>query len=374
MKLRKCVDQFRKYYRSYRIRESYKKLYRKIGEQNPSLIKPVLGEKEWKEKWSKMDRNIMPYSYRIFSRFIGQDLNIIPLELFANVIEPILCPPLFYPYYNDKNIFDKLFPSGMLPRTFVRNIRGVFYDSNYQFIENPISEKYLYSNKIILKPAVGGESGIGVQIFMRIGDKWLNKSHEELTIDYLKKNYVSDYIIQECLQQNDRMAFYNASSVNTIRIMTYRSVMTDEVFIPNAILRIGALGAEVDNAHHGGMFCGISPNGELGKYVCNYLGEKRTSFNGIDFSDATYTVPNYNGALDFAKVIAKQVIHHRLLALDIMIDSLGNPRLIEVNVGGFSGWLFQFTTGAVLGEHTDEVIDYCINHHIGRKNWTVLLG
>ena len=71
-------------------------------------------------------------------------------------------------------------------------------------------------------------------------------------------------------------------------------------------------------------------------------------------------------------MIARQVIHHRLLALDIMIDSLGNPRLIEINVGGFSGWLFQFTTGTVLKEHTDEVIDYCVNYM--RKTGTFRLG
>ena len=52
------------------------------------------------------------------------------------------------------------------------------------------------------------------------------------------------------------------------------------------------------------------------------------------------------------------MLHHRLLALDIMLDEQGNPKLIEVNVGGFSAWLFQYTNGSAFGQYTDEVISF----------------
>lgn len=154
------------------------------------------------------------------------------------------------------------------------------------------------------------------------------------------------------------MAQFNNTSVNTIRVMTYRSLATNEVVIPNAILRVGAEGKDVDNAHAGGMFCGISANGVLGKYMCDYLGNKKKSFNGVDYSNSDFCIPNYNRVKEFAKQVADKVLHHRLLALDIMLDEQGNPKLIEVNVGGFSAWLFQYTNGSAFGQYTDEVISF----------------
>ena len=70
------------------------------------------------------------------------------------------------------------------------------------------------------------------------------------------------------------------------------------------------------------------------------------------------SVPNYNRVKEFAKEVADKVLHHRLLALDIMLDEQGNPKLIEVNVGGFSAWLFQYTNGSAFGQYTDEVISF----------------
>ena len=73
-------------------------------------------------------------------------------------------------------------------------------------------------------------------------------------------------------------------------------------------------------------------------------------------------MPYYDKVIDFAKDVARHIPHHRLLALDIMLDENNNPRLIEFNVEKYSVWLFQFTTGGAFGEFTDEIIDYCAEH------------
>lgn len=41
-----------------------------------------------------------------------------------------------------------------------------------------------------------------------------------------------------------------------------------------------------------------------------------------------------------------------------MLNNEGITKLIEVNVGGFSAWLFQYTNGSAFGEYTDEVISF----------------
>ena len=58
--------------------------------------------------------------------------------------------------------------------------------------------------------------------------------------------------------------------------------------------------------------------------------------------------------------IADCNIHCRLLAFDLCLDSAGNPRVIELNVGMFSWWLFLFIAQDVFAGKTQAVIDYCL--------------
>lgn len=344
-------SQIRYAIQNFFLRRSYQKLYQEIYKNNSFLKKKAILEDEWLHKWKSWDSHITIDSFRIFSRYIGADLNILPLEYCATVIEPFLDPKQFWAYYNDKNMFDKIFGSDVLPKTIIRNIDGVYYTKDYKIYKEEYLSIPIDFKSVIVKPTIDGESGKGVT-------KLQLTSNEKIKLDSLNRKFGKNFIVQECLQQHPYMSQFNATSVNTIRIMTYRSLLTNEVVIPNAILRVGAEGKSVDNAHAGGMFCGISSDGVLGKYMCDYLGNKKSIFNGVDYSNSFFCIPNYDNVKEFAKEVAGKVLHHRLLALDIMLNNEGIPKLIEVNVGGFSAWLFQYTNGSAFGEYTDEVITF----------------
>ena len=281
------------------------------------------------------------------------------------MVEPILDPLRYTPYYSDKNMFDKLFGHRAMPRTIFRKMHGFYYDKDYQRID--ISKDSILNNilntadcpKIVIKPTVDSCSGNSVRLFEKNNNNWSEiGSGEELDLTYLTTKYGDDIIVQECLEQADFMSYYNPTSVNTLRLTLYRSVVTDECHIPSAIIRIGKNGSLVDNAHAGGGYVGIKSDGTLCNKVLNQYGETTTEFNGIDFTKE-HKIPNWDKVIEFAKYIGKNVPHHRLLALDIMVDKDNNPRLIEFNCEAYSMWLFQFTMGAALGEYTDEIIEYC---------------
>lgn len=121
------------------------------------------------------------------------------------------------------------------------------------------------------------------------------------------------------------------------------------------------MGSVVDNAHAGGCFVGIDiENGNLMNCVLDQYGRRYGTFNNIDFG-LQQQIPYdlWIKVLQFVKSIGKYVPHHRLLALDIMIDKNGNPRLIEFNVEYYGMWAFQFSVGAAFGKYTDEILDYC---------------
>ena len=345
----------------------YKRYYKYLLKKNNINNTPCYNEHEWIKKWATLGRP-NPIYYRLFSHYTGHNVNIIPENISRNIIEPILNPLQYTAYYSDKNIFDKLFPKGTMPQTIFRKIGGFYYDSEYTRLKLE-DDELLYKilsesncSKIVIKPAVDSSSGKGVRLFEYKNNRWLELgTSNELNIHYLTINYSDNLIVQECLEQAEFMSYYNPTSVNTLRLTLYRSVIDDECYIPSAIIRIGKNGALVDNAHAGGGYVGIKLDGTLCNKVLNQYGETLHQFNNIDFSKE-HKIPNWGEILEFAKSVGRNIPHHRLLALDIMIDKAGTPRLIEFNNKAYSMWLFQFTTGPALGEFTDEIIKHCIKY------------
>ena len=104
---------------------AFKSRYLELLKINNIPNKPAEGEAEWIEKWSTLGKPYTVY-YRLFSHYIGQNINIIPEDICRNIVEPIMDPLRYTAYYADKNIFDKLFRQGTLPKTIFRKIRGVY--------------------------------------------------------------------------------------------------------------------------------------------------------------------------------------------------------------------------------------------------------
>ena len=339
----------------------YLNYYKKVIAYNPEILK-VRRERErvWLQKWRKYDRHLSPLAYRVFSYYIGEDLNIMPMELCVNVVERVLTPSSFSDYYSDKNSLGKIVPKEYFPLVFLRNIRGVFYDGDYSVLHSIDVDEWIDGiplEKIILKPT-RLDSGRGIDVFCKSSGGFFNERKDRLNKQYLDAYYRQDYLVQECLRQSDFTAQFNPSSVNTIRIATYRDLQGN-VHPLKAVLRIGVQGAVVDNSHFGGVACGIGTEGKLGEYVCDIYGNRQRVFNGIDFEKSNLVLPNYQEVQQFAVAVSQNVFHHDLVALDIALDSNAKPVLLEINVDGFAGWIFQLLSGTIFGEYTDDVMEYC---------------
>ena len=114
-----------------RATKGYILLYKRIIDANPELAKPAEKEKEWLEYWEKYDKNLSPLYCRVFSRYVNEDIKqMIPLEFIASMVEPILTPLKQRFFYSDKNNFNILLTKEYMPRIYLRNIDGFFYDEN----------------------------------------------------------------------------------------------------------------------------------------------------------------------------------------------------------------------------------------------------
>ena len=345
----------------------YMNFYKAIIEANPCFAKYVEGEEKWLAHWRKYDKNLQPLCYRIFSHFIGKEKKIIPLELVSSIIEPILTPAKYREYYSDKNNFLRILPPSFLPEYFLMDIDGLVYDSNYDIVEKENIDKIISKlanrfDRIVIKPS-RSSSGNGVQIIKKNdAGLFVAKNNIPFSYDFIKQNYKTNWCLQECINQSDYMAHFNPTSINTIRIAVYRDE-TGNWMCLSAALRIGAVGSEVDNAHAGGKFCGILPNGKIGNYVCDVLGKKEGIFNELDFENNNWKIPNYDMVKQFAIDVAKKIIHHDLIAMDIALDKNDKPVLWEFIVGGFGSWIFPMTGSEVFAGIEDEVMDRCYRQY-----------
>lgn len=341
------------------IKKMFKNYFIKINRLNNFQNIDDDNLKRWRTKWGIFKQTPLKEEYIAYRNYAGDNVDIVPNEIARCYIEPILTPKEFQPFYNDKNSFGLILPEEIMPKTYLRSINGILYDGEY----NPVNlslfnDLFESSERLIVKPSrdMGGH---GVSLFYKKADGYYDNKGNKLSIEFLLSSFKSNFLIQECLKQSPYMSQFNPTSVNTIRMATYRDVKTGEIHVLGAVLRIGGKGAFVDNACSGGSFVGINTNGTLGKYACNQYGQTSYVYNDIDFSTTSFTIPNYDDIKAFAKSVAKRLPHMSLLANDIAIDENGEPKLIEVNTTDFSYWLYQFNGVAALGTYTDDIISYC---------------
>lgn len=339
----------------------YARQFKRYLKINNIPNKKVHGEIDYINKWKQLSKHVEPYSYRLFSRYCGNTTDIIPEDIGRTIIEPILNNCRYQDYYCDKNLYSEYLKKDILPKTVLCRIGGsLILNDQFVPVSQPINSYLNNYNKVILKPSIDTSSGIGVELYQKTDNQWINvKNRQNLTFEYLNK-YGSDFILQEALEQHSDMSFFNPSSVNTIRIGTYRSVKDEKVYILGSLIRIGKNGEIMDNAHAGGKYVGINPEtGVVGNCAYDQYGQKTNIWNNVDFSTLHYRLPSWDKVIELAKYIGKKIIHARLLALDICVDKNGNPKLVEFNVDGYSYWLYEFVGQKGLGDFTDEIIEYC---------------
>lgn len=341
----------------------YQRLYNRICTEQPILRQPAPGEQEWLEKWHTIDPHVKPTAYRIFQHYVGTDTRILPLETCLACFEPVLNPIELRPYYSDKNMFDRIFGAEHTLGALLRQIDGVYYTADYRPValdDSSLRDMLEGYTRVFVKPSVDGESGRGVRQFVCQADgTWCDGEGEQLNVNYLNTHYRGNIVVQESFEQHSYLAQFNPTSVNTLRIFALRLPSTGECVVPGIVLRIGGKGAIVDNAHSGGRFVGVNPDGTLGHYACDFLGRTVKAHNGIDFSTGHYQLPHYDEIVRFAREMGSRILHHHILAFDVCLNTEGRPRVIEVNIHGFGGWVFQFCGQPTFGAWTDEIIDWC---------------
>jgi hypothetical protein len=308
-------------------------------------------EKDIKAYFKKhLGRDVPTYWHQyLYSRNGLYSEKYIPASVYVSSIIYRLNDFQYSPAYVDKGFYDTLFPDVNRPKTYVKNVNGFYYDD-----KNPITkEEAIYRcsnlNDAIIKPSVFGTWGEGVKLF-----------HTEngvipemgMSINDLFAQYKKGFIVQSKLEQHPDLANLNPTSVNTIRVMSYRR--ENEVIILYAIIRIGRKGKVVDNETAGGIKADIDL--QTGRIKGPAFGSPTEPNMPQTDSGAIldkYLIPSFPQVLDFVKDLHLRLPYFKLIGWDISVDTNGNPVMIEWNK---SAELSQVAHGPAFGDYTEEIL------------------
>ena len=314
---------------------------------------------KYKKLWSGFGYRVNTNWLKSYVSISGiSDYRYIPENIYYSEIEPRLNNRAFSKSYTDKNNYHRILDNNILVPVLFRSINGVFYTPDYQIIKN-INNYFDSENKYgtyIIKPSIEGGGGRDVRK-IEFTSKYLKltpsiegvKDFHDL-INYYKR----DFVIQEYLEQDLFFRQFNSSSVNTIRVFTYRSLENEEIKFLHRILRIGKSGSIVDNQASGGIACGVNNNGVLSSFGVDKYGYKFYEYNKIKFSDVGI-IPYMTSILMIAEEVAAKFLYSRLLSMDFAVNYKGKIFLIEVNDTYNEINFCQMTNGPLFGEYSEEV-------------------
>jgi hypothetical protein len=346
---------------------SYRLKIREIRRADPSLFEPLDAALEARHRsyWRCLQRRVDPSWLRFFSHVSGiADPRYVPQDIFHQAIERRLNDLEYARYYADKNIYERLFDPELFAVVRLRNVSDTYLDREYRPMScRTFAERFnAIPEDCFIKPSVGSGGGRRVDLVRREGGAFRSSDGSPFTYDDLERLYRRNYVIQPAIRQHPALARFNPSSVNTLRVVTYRSVKDEAVVVLKAVLRVGRESMIVDNQGRGGLACGVQPDGTLHRYATSKFGRKFTEHpdSGIAFDGES--IPGYAGVLEAVSGVARCIPPLRLLSFDVTIDENGTVRIIEINTRNMEINFLQTSGGPFFGDYSDEIVEWCADH------------
>lgn len=289
--------------------------------------------------------------YRMFKTLEHFDPRFVSVDVYYPLIMRALNPLAYSKSFSHKGFYPFIFKDIPQPKFYVNRIRGVYYNSDFQVIDERQTVEVLKSvNEFIIKPTKEGGCGSGVR-----------KASGSDEIEKLLKAYGNDFIIQEVLTQSPRTSVFNPPSLNSFRISTLN--INGRCSLCSILFRCGQGDTCKDNGGAGGIMVGVDEDGRFLNYGYDSKYNKYTkSSTGVDLKDGY--IPNM-------KSIVETVLgwHQRYLpnlghcGWDIALDENDNPIFIEVNLI-YPGIQYEQLCNAKphFGDRTEEVMDF-VNAH-----------
>ena len=266
---------------------------------------------------------------------------------------------------DDKGLYDLYFADINRPATIARKVNDAFLDARYAPISvSDFIDACKEEEEVVIKSSIGSWGGHGVTF-------WNSKKNsvEELLAfvyspnvpNYQGSNPYQQYVVQRVVKQSADMGTFNASSLNTVRVMTL--FYKGEVRVLSSVLRVGVNGSRVDNCSSGGIVCGINTDGTLKDVAFNAMGDKFSEHPQTG-SFAGKSVPLFKEICALATKLAYRFCGvSRMISWDFAVDEGNIPCFIEMNISFGEIDFHQLCNGPIFGDDTEEILKYVIGNN-----------
>lgn len=235
----------------------------------------------------------------------------------------------------DKYLFASYLSSVLGEQYVVQTVALVSGDKAYfpQIKKWEDQRKLLEDGKEWVYKVVDGECADGVMLVKVHGDTITTGDLEFSKEDFIKSLDGRRVIIQNVLEQHEKLKSFGTRSVNTIRLVTIKGT-SGEVFVFSAFLRLGASAESfVDNRATGGLGVGINlNNGTLMKYGFPHdkFGVKHSEHPYSHVRFEGFQLPFWTETIQLVKKAHKQFYELQSIGWDVAITNRG-PVLLEGN-------------------------------------------
>lgn len=200
-------------------------------------------------------------------------------------------------------------------------VYGKFYKRDVCFVPcssdgKRILAEFVNKHPKFIAKTLDGSCGQGIAVF----DLKDYASDEELCSAVFDK-YWDDFLVEELVIQSGEMAKLNPSSVNTVRIHTFR--VADRIETRYSLVRIGREGSVVDNGGAGGIISFLDEkSGEIYS-TADEFGRSYSVHPDSGVPIIGFKVPNWEDIRAFAIELAQVVPENRYVGWDIAITDNG---------------------------------------------------
>lgn len=349
-----------------RIEAEWRRRHKRVFSEHPEYEAPLDEgvERAHCEFWGSLGGPPCLDTLRLCGAVSGRaDPRIVPEEVFAARIERCLGPPEWTAPLSHKSLTPLLLAGGLFPDTVLHCIEGELFDDDGAPVA-PTSLPTLLADldfPLVIKPNTGSAGGRGVSF---------PASRHDLETEMSRRH---NFVVQRVLDQHDDLSAFNSKGINTVRVYTYRSVVTGQTVVLNAALRMGR-GGSLDNETAGGLVCYVGPDGRLNHYaVDKYAGTfDRHPDTGIVFADAK-PIPGIGELWNTAVELASRLPMMRLAGWDFCLGQSGKWTCLEVNLAWHTIRFAQYAGEPFFGPFSEEVRDFCAGHPLSRRAvWRVM--
>lgn len=206
----------------------------------------------------------------------------------------------------DKDILrNKIKMYDMFKEFYKRDAIGVSGRKDYEKVKS-----FIKDHPVFVEKAARENCGRGVRLIDTTKDGFSLESYIEMLLQG-----DAEYLLEEKINQSEKMSQLNASSVNSVRMITFYDGKNVSLFVPH--FRVGRNGSFIDNGAAGGLLCYVDEKTGVCQMAVDEFGHRFEVHPDSGTMLTGFQVPEWDQLLELTEKLARKLPTVRFVGWDL---------------------------------------------------------